>query len=220
MSAKQFLPALICTFTLLATGCSESKDTTASNPTPTEVAVTIPASFFQEIRPTTAPNLIAVKETAQAGEDVVFLARIGGRAKPFADGFAMFVVADPSLVSCELMGDEDHCAVPYDYCCEAPEKIKAGLATIQFSDEDGMPYRTTAQGAGGLEGSKFVVVKGTVLERNDEGLFTIEASKVWVGGKPDRADPMKGSGLASSGPIKVTPNHVPHDHDGDGVADH
>ncbi len=222
MSNNLMLSTLLCSFALLAGGCGDSKDTTATNPTPdsTESVVTIPASFFKEIRPANAPNLLEVKQAAKAGEEVVFLARVGGRAKPFAEGFAMFVVADPSLVSCELMGDEDHCPIPYDYCCEAPEKLKAGLATIQFSDADGMPYPATAQGAGGLEGSKFVVVEGTVLDKNDDGLFTIQASKVWVGGKPDRKNPMKGSGLASRPPIKITPNSVPHDHDGDGVADH
>ena len=203
MSKNLMLSTVLCAFALLTSGCGDAKETTAAKPLPdqTESSVTIPARFFSEIRPTTPPNLLEVKETAKAGEDVTFLARVGGRAKPFASGFAMFVVADPSLVSCELKGEVDHCPVPYDYCCEPPEKIKAGLATIQFSDDEGMPYQVSAQGAGGLEGSKFVIIEGTVLERNDDGLFTVEASKVWVGGKPDRQNPLKGSGLASNTPI-------------------
>ena len=203
MPTNLLLPTFVCSLALLASGCGDSKETTANRTTPsqTESLVTLPASFFTETRPANSPNLLEVKQTAKAGEDVIFLARVGGRAKPFAAGFAIFMVADPSLVSCELKGDKDYCPIPYDYCCEPPEKLKAGLATIQFSKDDGMPYQVSAQGAGGLEGSKFVVIEGTVLERNDEGLFTVEASKVWVGGKPDRQNPLKGSGLASNTPI-------------------
>ena len=156
-----------------------------------------------------ANDLLSVKNESKEGDEVVFLARVGGRAKPFADGFAIFVVADPSLISCELMGDEDHCPIPYDYCCEDPKKITEGIATIQVVDSNGSPLRATMEGAGGLEGSKFLVVDGVVTEKNDDGLFTVDARKIWVGGKPDRKNPTKGS----------TPS-VPHDHDGDGVPDH
>lgn len=205
---------------ILLLGCTGAEENTASTNDSTNGGVTIPTSFFSNERPNSVMNLLEVKNTAKVGDSVSFLARVGGRSKPFAEGFAMFVVADPSLISCELKGEGDHCPVPYDYCCEDPKDVKAGLATIQINDEQGVPFRTTAEGQGGLEASKFLIVEGTVLEKNDDGLFTVIADQIWVGGKPNRQNPMLGSGLASADPVTGTPDQVPHDHDGDGVPDH
>ena len=206
--------------TILLIGCSKVEENTGSTSNGTSEGVTIPASLFTTERTDVSMNLLEAKNSAKVGDSVSFLARVGGRVKPFASGFAMFVVADPSLVSCELKGVMDHCPNPQDYCCEPPEKLKMGLATIQFNDEKGVPLRTTAEESGGLESSKFLIVEGTVLEKNDEGLFTVVADQIWVGGKPNRENPLQGSGLASASPVTSKPDHVPHDHDGDGIPDH
>ena len=206
MITKHTMTSLGLTFGLALAGCGETGTSKASN---SPSSVTIPASIFVTTRPENALDLLSVKNTAKEGDEVVFLARVGGRAKPFAEGFAMFVVADPSLQSCELMGEVDHCPIPYDYCCEDPQKITAGIATIQIVDAKGTPLRTSLEGVGGLEGSKFLVVDGVVTEKNDEGLFTIDAREIWVGGKPNRSNPNQGSTQG-----------VPHDHDGDGKPDH
>ena len=181
---------LTCLACLILTACEKPLE-----PAPVASA-TIPTSFFTSTRPANVSDLLAVKETASPGDRVTFLARVGGRANPFVDNVAIFIVADPSLVSCELMGAEDHCPLPWDYCCEAREAIAAGLATVQIVVEGGVPLAVSAEGAGGLEGSKFVVIDGTVLEKNDEGLFTINAESIWVGGKPNRKDHTAGSGAS------------------------
>jgi hypothetical protein len=163
---------------------------------PASTASTPSASteVFTTTRPSTAANLAAVKATAKAGDTVTFLARVGGKRQSFIDGVAVFVVADPALTSCELMGDEDHCRIPWDYCCEDNEALTAGLATVRLVDENGGVLKSSAQGQGGLETLKFVVVEGVVRDRNDEGLFVVDAASIWVGGKPSRADRMGGSG--------------------------
>ena len=206
MITKHTITSLGLTFGLALAACGKTDTSNASN---LPSSVTVPASLFVTTRPEKALDLLSVKNSAKEGDEVVFLARVGGRAKPFADGFAMFVVADPSLQSCELMGEEDHCPIPYDYCCEDPQKITKGIATIQVVDAKGTPLRTSLEGVGGLEGSKFLVIDGVVTEKNDEGLFTIDARKIWVGGKPNRSNPNQGSTQS-----------VPHDHDGDGKPDH
>ena len=206
MNTRNTLYLLSLVLLASLSGCGENGSGIAPA-LPTSTAIR--ADLFVMERPDAVPDLLSVKSTAKEGDEVVFLARVGGRAKPFADGFAMFVVADPSLVSCELMGEEDHCPVPYDYCCEDSKALTEGMATIQVVDEKGTPLRTSLQGAGGLEGSKFLIVDGVVTEKNDEGLFTVDARKIWVGGKPTRQNPAKGSTPA-----------VPHDHDGDGISDH
>ncbi len=184
-------------------------------------------------RPQGVPTLLEEKNSAKTGDTDTFLARVGGRVKPFADGYAIFVVADPTLVSCELMGEEDHCPYPWDYCCEDRDKITKGLATIQIVDPKGTPLRTNLEGTGGLEGSKYLVVEGILNERNDDGVFVVDAESIWVGGKPNRADHAMGSmmvnAMSSAGPPAPPSTHdhdhshdtgVAHDHDGDGIADH
>ena len=115
---------------------------------------------------------------------------MGGKAEPFIESHAIFMAADPKLKSCELLCGT--CSVPQDYCCEDPDALKAGLATIQFVDAEGKPIKTTAKGAGGLESLKFIVVDGRVRDRNDEGLFIVDAENVWVGGKPSMEEPKAG----------------------------
>ena len=91
------------------------------------------------------------------------------------------------------MSDDDHCSVPWDYCCESRDAMKTGMATIRILNSDGRPIAATAEGSGGLEASKFIVVEGMISGQNDEGLFIVDASRIWVGGKPTFEEPRKGS---------------------------
>lgn len=215
MSMRPALPATVAALALatLPLGCGDT-----GGRAPSAVAAStasIPAASFTKNRPAEAKDLIAVKPTAKVGDAVTFLARVGGRNEPFVAGTAVFVVADPSLESCELMGDEDHCPIPWDYCCEERNALTAGSATIRIVDGDGMPYPASAQGAGGLAPLRFVVVDGVVSDRNDEGLFVVDATRIWVGGKPQRGQNRLGSQAGEE-----TANVDPHDHDGDGHPDH
>lgn len=173
-------------------GCGES------NPAPPKTAPTaksepaVPASFFTMERPVDVKDLKTVRDSASRGDTVTFLARVGGRVHPFTDAQALFVVTDPALASCEIMAEDDHCSVPWDYCCEDSDDLKMNVATVRFLDE-GRPIRANAKGAGGLDVLKFVVVTGTVDDINDEGLFIVDADSIWVGGKPTFGQPRLGS---------------------------
>ncbi len=209
------IPLLVATgflFTLpLGCGDSSSSDTSASIATP----ASIPAAFFTSRRPAEVSDLVKIKPDAEKGDAITFLARVGGREKPFVDGQAIFTVTDPSLVSCELMGEEDHCSVPWDYCCTPSEEIRMGSATVRLLGDDERPLRSSAQGAGGLAPARFVVIDGVVADRNEEGLFVVDATRVWVGGRPERGKPRLGSMM---GEERV--NVPAHDHDFDGFPDH
>lgn len=179
--------------TLALTGlvaCEAQPPPEQASPAP---SVSASSDVFTSTRPATAANLTTVKNTAKTGDAVTFLARVGGKRQSFIDGVAVFVVADPSLTSCELMGDEDHCRVPWDYCCEDHDLLTAGLATVRLVDHSGAVLKTSAEGQGGLETLKFVVVEGVVHDRNDDGLFVVDATSIWVGGKPSRENPTGGS---------------------------
>ncbi|MDP6986639.1 MAG: hypothetical protein QGG74_01220 [Phycisphaerales bacterium] len=166
-----------------------------ANETPKAVTPTsLPkADVFTTTRPDDAVGLAKVKMAAKAGDTVTFLARVGGKRTVFVDGSAIFLAADPELTSCELMGDEDHCTMPWDYCCEDADAMTAGLATVRLVDDAGKVLKESADGKGGLEALKFVVVTGVVRERNDEGVFVVDASEIWVGGKPSRGDELGGA---------------------------
>ena len=185
----RFLATTLLAASALLLGCEGKTPEKASDTT----AATIPAGTFMEQRPSDVPGLLDVKKNASVGDNIVFLARVGGRVKPFMTNQAIFVVADPSLKSCELMADDDHCSVPWDYCCEDGILLRGGMATICIKGEDGRPFQVNAQGVGGLEPAKFVVIEGVLNDRNDEGLFIVDASSIWVGGKPTYKEPMKGS---------------------------
>lgn len=185
---------LLIIFTLtISTGCGESSETTPPSKKKDVASVTPPVGVFTPTRPADAPGISEVKKTAKKGDTVRFLGRVGGKVEPFVSGNAIFVATDSALVSCELKGDEDHCAVPWDYCCEDADDLRGGMATVRLVDTSGRPLRATARGMGGLEESKFVLIEGLVHDRNDDGLFIVDASSIWVGGKPNRTDPLKGS---------------------------
>ncbi|MAB72007.1 MAG: hypothetical protein CMJ54_05830 [Planctomycetaceae bacterium] len=227
MNTKTIILAACTATGLLFGGCEPS----SSGP-PTPVAASIPAAYFTKNRPTEVPDLIKVKPTAKVGDQVSFLARVGGRPEPFVDGIAMFTVADPSLLSCEVMGEEDHCPVPWDYCCEDSNAITMGMATVRFIGEAGDPIAANAKGAGGLAPLRFVVVEGTVGDRNDDGLFVVDADRIWVGGRPERGNLRLGSHAGEENVNIVVAHdhdhdhhdhdheHHDHDHDGDGIPDH
>jgi hypothetical protein len=187
--------AILCiaTLSLIACGDADTQNESASAQNESARAVTIPSSLFVAARPADADDLGKVMVAAKQGDTVRFLGRVGGMREPFVKDSSIFVVADPGLVSCELMGDEDHCAIPWDYCCEDRDRLRTGRATVRFIDDAGRPYRMSAEGAGSLAGSKFVLVEGIVQDKNDEGLFIVDASSVWVGGSPTRADHRGGS---------------------------
>ncbi len=187
----KLLLTIILAFILI--GCG---GTTENKTTDTQTATGLPSTFFTNDRPANVQDLVAVKKTAKKGDDVTFLARVGGRKNAsFIPTLAMMIVADPALRSCEVMSDEkDHCDTPEDYCCEDPDLYKAGLGTVRFMDANGDVYPFTVEGDGGLEVLKYVVVEGKVHDINENGNFIVDATKVWVGGKPHYGDIRAGSG--------------------------
>ena len=173
-SALFLLPALLC-------GCPE--EAPAPPPPPSADAQPasggIPAETFVGEKPAGAEPLLAVKGKAKAGDAVLFEARIGGRKAPFVDGRALFTVADSALVPCSE-NEGDGCQTPWDYCCETPKTLLEQTATVRLVDGGGQPLEVGLEGEHGLAGLKTVVVEGKVSERNDAGVFVVDATKVWV----------------------------------------
>ena len=120
------------TFVFTVVGMLAGCDGSAAKPTSTSGAV-IPAShFIVGDKPANAPMLTEVKAESKVGDKVMFEARVGGRSEVFVKDVAIFMAADPRLVSCDQRPG-DHCSVPWDYCCEDSNLMKAGTATINLT---------------------------------------------------------------------------------------
>jgi len=184
---------------LTATFCGCNDDGGSSpNRTAAGPSMVIPAVRFVEgDKPANTPKLTEVKAESNVGDKVMFEARVGGRADVFVEGMAIFVAADPRLISCDQR-EGDYCKIPWDYCCEHPGKMKLGTATVQIMDDAGVPYEVSAEGQGGIAPLKTIVVQGVVSEKDESGTFVVDASSIWVGEIP--AHP---------------PTEADHDHDHD-----
>ena len=135
---------------------------------------TLPADLFARQAP---PNPIGVGEArlnAHEGKPVALRGQIGGVAQPFADKYAMFLLADM-----QLKPPAHSCASPWDFCSEPREKVQANLATIRVVDATGNLFKVSLQGVNGLQPLSEVVVQGTVAKR-DQNVLIVNASAIFV----------------------------------------
>ncbi len=131
-------------------------------------------------RPADALAVQAARRQLKPGEKAVVFGQIGAVEAPFFEGFAGFVLGDTDLVYCDEMGDDEHCATPWDACCVEPEKRQASRLSVQFVDAAGQAIPADLRGMSGLEPLKEVVVVGSVAESSTRGNMIINASGVFV----------------------------------------
>jgi len=124
--------------------------------------------------------VIEAKGRAAKGQKVSITGRIGGSEDPFASDRAVFTVVDASLKSCADMDDPDHCATPWDYCCEDRQSLKMATATVEIAGADGRPLPVAVRGTAGLDPLARVTVTGTVIDCNDRGLLVVRATRIAV----------------------------------------
>ena len=160
---------------LVAVGCGGSDGSSGAN----DPKNTLPNGFFLTASPAGAQPLSEVKKSANAGDDVVFRCRIGGRKAPFVDGRAIMIVIDPALPSC-ADNKGDTCPVPWDYCCETPETLVANTATVQLVGNDGKPLKSSLENNNGLSPLAWITVVGNVAEKDASGRFVVNAQGVFV----------------------------------------
>ena len=135
-------------------------------------AQAFPTGLFAKQAPGGAMPVAEARKTAQVGKPVVLRGVIGGPGAPFADKYAIFLIADKSLATCSDGCGNDYCAVPRD-------KLVANLAMIQVVDGTGKPLKATLQGANGLKPASDVTVKGIVSKRDDNVLI-VNALNIFV----------------------------------------
>lgn len=166
----RILPAVCLGVVAALARCSEAP------PTPSTGA-TLPAGFVS-VGSADGLAVKAVKETARTGDRVTIVGRIGGSVQPFVADRAVFTIVDPALPSCADGGDPDHCATPYDYCCEDRSSLRSATATIEIVDVAGEPLPIGLRGVQGLDPLVTVAVTGLVADHNDQGLLVVRAERI------------------------------------------
>ncbi|MBC7853919.1 MAG: hypothetical protein IAF94_10815 [Pirellulaceae bacterium] len=156
----------------LAVGCS-SKTPTASSATPSAEN----AQYFLTAEPAAAKSVVDAKKSAQDGEEVTLVGRIGGSESPFVAGRASFTVVDLSLVPCsERPGDS--CTTPWDYCCDT-DALPASTAVVKIVDGEGKTIAKDARKELGMKELQTVTVKGKA-KRDEAGNLVVLTSAVFV----------------------------------------
>ena len=166
---------------IIALGCGKrgGESTTAS--TPADVLPTALAAVFAEVSSETALRPIPeLRRTAKPGDEIVFEAKVMGTEKPFVDNRALFVVGDDgTLTSCDQR-HADECATPWDNCCDDPDDLRAGTATIQVVDTDGNILHHGIKGIFGLKELSRLRIAGVVAPNSTETALIINASRIQV----------------------------------------
>jgi hypothetical protein len=137
----------------------------------------LPAGLFHEQEPAGAQDIVAVRAAPPANGEVVLRGVIAGRAEPFIEGRAMFLLADMSLTA---QHKQRHGAAPLSACCVAEGASPANTATIQVVGDDGRPLRVGLRGQNGLEPLAEVVVVGEVATPDSGDALVINARGIHV----------------------------------------
>jgi len=158
---------------LLFAACGDSNEPTSSVTNSASTALT---GYFADIPAEGAIGVAAARSSARPGDVITVRGVIGGTVTPFTDGYAMFVLSDESIAFCST--DDEHCAQPWDACCEDPDKLAAGRALVQLVHENGAPIPLTIRGVNGLTELDSVLVTGQVAPASSPQNLILNATAI------------------------------------------
>ncbi len=146
----------------------------------------IPFGFMLEEAPGDVKSIFDARATAKPGEMIAVRGRVGGSARPFADGHAHFTIVGSGLNACSDARSDtraDHadndCKTPWDYCGTPRDELLAHSATIRIVDENGAIIRTDIRGRRGIRELSDLTIVGTVIS-TDDGTLKIKASGMYL----------------------------------------
>lgn len=163
-------------------GCSRD---TVSQSNPDQPATSIPsATVGSEVLLTSEPegagDVLAIRQQAADGDDVVVVGRIGGSENPWIDGRAAFSIVDRSLKACSDI-EGDGCPKPWDYCCET-SRLADASALVKVVDAEGNLIAADPKQFLDVTELSTIVAKGKA-QRDEAGNLTILASSIYVKAK-------------------------------------
>lgn len=157
-------------------GCSKSDDTPTDD---ASTSIALPETLFLAQAPTGIQSIAQLKEDVKAGDEVVVKAVIGGRKNAFVANRAVMTVVDATLGN-KCLGEDDHCATPWDYCCEPAEDLVPQMATVQINGAGTSPLKVDLTNISQFKPLNTLVIKGTVAPRPDKSTLVINATGIFV----------------------------------------
>jgi hypothetical protein len=177
MKNKSMLIIMLTATAVLASGCGKKE---AAEKPASQVSATadVFAGLFGPVDAGQAEAITALKTKANPGEAVLLVGKVMGMMEPFVPNRAAFVLGDEEvLVSCD-MNEGDQCPTPWDVCCEDPDAIRAGTATIQVVDENGSVLKQEIRGVNGLKELSRMRVQGVVAPQSSAEVLIINAERI------------------------------------------
>ena len=175
---------LLSATVLLLAACRETQTTA----TPSSNASSAEKALLETVLRTApkgeAKAIKEVKATAKPGDEVTLTGRIMGNIKPFVEGRAAFIVADPSIITACSDKPGDECETPWDACCDTPEDKRKAIATIQIVNPEGRVLKQGIEGRGGLAKLATVTVSGKVAEGSSGDVLIVNATAIGVAAGP------------------------------------
>lgn len=167
---RHTLAAIAAIALLTLTGCGGESETQTH-------ADALPDAIFLSEAPEGIQSITSLKATAKEGDEVVVRVVVGGTIDPIVQGRASAAIIDASVDN-PCLKEDDHCPIPWDYCCSPQESRTANLATLQITDDAGKVLKANL--APRIEPLTKLVIRGTVGPRPDEQVLTINAQGIYI----------------------------------------
>lgn len=170
-TTRTFTTTTLTLAALIVIGCSQADppgQTGGGDPQ----AASLAADFLLTAEPAQAKGVADARKTAEDGDQVAVVGRVGGAEEPFVEGIAAFLITDEALKPCD-----DGCQIPWDYCC-SPD-LPSSKAMVKLVDDQSRTVETDARQLLGIKELQTVVVRGRA-KRDDAGNLTLLADGVYI----------------------------------------
>ncbi|MGE9267284.1 MAG: hypothetical protein ACQKBY_04240 [Verrucomicrobiales bacterium] len=162
------------------TACQKKEAQSATDTAPAAVENPELQKFLLAEKPADPVNVSTLFAQPDPGREVTVRGLVMGKMQVFVDSRAMFVIGDDTkLTHCAAMED-DHCETPWDVCCEDPDDIKKAIATVQLTDADGTPLKSSLKGLAGLKELSEVTLTGTLAPGSNAENLVINATGLHI----------------------------------------
>lgn len=140
----------------------------------------LPKGLFLASPPASGPALSPpeAKKSVKVGDTITLAGRVGGSKSPFVAGRSMLTLMGDALPACSDNPD-DHCKMPWDYCCETKADIVKHSATVQVVDERGKVLRIDLKGQNGITELSDLTVVGKVAQVGDK-VLVVNATGIYI----------------------------------------
>lgn len=160
----------------LSIGCGSPASTTLeSSAAATKTAVNGDKYLLAE-EPDDAVGVIEARETANNGDPLVVVGRIGGSDKPWVEGRAAFMLLDASMAVVAEGTESAAGEVCMGDCCA---NERAECTTLVKVVDNGALVAADSRQLLGLKENDFVVVRGKA-SKDESGNFTVLAEGVFI----------------------------------------